>query len=257
VNDRVPHGPRERCCGIAMRGEQCRVIGPERLDRKVRSPKAAGRAEEAHRLAPEPADQRGIDPMHEGPEARKRHDDVRPHRKRRHRLPPGGEPRRLPLAEGAGHQPLHRRRLRPGRRRLPRLGHEVDAAGIEDARVLLALGEGRRGKQAAEEHGIEDRLERLRPLRPRPEHRPRCRKSGRPQRRRSAACSSRVRLEVRMTTGGSAARTVPRSGMEIAKSDRNSRRKAPNSGSARSITSVRRARVRGDCSARRRGRAIR
>ena len=57
-------------------------------------------------------------------------------------------------------------------------------------------------------------------------------------RRLSASCSSRVRLDVRMTAGRRRAAIVPSSGIVIWKSERTSRRNASNSSSARSISSI-------------------
>ena len=53
-----------------------------------------------------------------------------------------------------------------------------------------------------------------------------------------ASCSSRVRFEVRITAGRERAVTVPISGIVIWKSDSISSRKASNSSSARSISSI-------------------
>ena len=55
----------------------------------------------------------------------------------------------------------------------------------------------------------------------------------------SASCSSRVRFEVRITLGRRAAAIVPISGIVIWKSESTSSRKASNSSSARSISSIR------------------
>ena len=57
-------------------------------------------------------------------------------------------------------------------------------------------------------------------------------------RRFNASCSSRVRFEVRITAGLRRARIVPSSGIVIWKSDRISSKKASNSSSARSISSM-------------------
>ena len=54
----------------------------------------------------------------------------------------------------------------------------------------------------------------------------------------SASCSSRVRLEVKNTSGGRAAAIVPSSGMVTWKSESSSSRNASNSSSARSISSI-------------------
>ena len=59
------------------------------------------------------------------------------------------------------------------------------------------------------------------------------------QRRLSASCSSRVRLDVRMTVGRRVATIVPSSGIVTWKSDSSSSRNASNSSSARSISSIR------------------
>ena len=58
-------------------------------------------------------------------------------------------------------------------------------------------------------------------------------------RRLRASCSSRVRLEVRITAGLRRARIVPSSGIVIWKSESTSSRNASNSSSARSISSIR------------------
>ena len=54
----------------------------------------------------------------------------------------------------------------------------------------------------------------------------------------SASCTSRVRLEVSTTSGGTSARIVPSSGIVTALSASTSSRKASNSSSARSISST-------------------
>ena len=60
------------------------------------------------------------------------------------------------------------------------------------------------------------------------------------QRRFSASCSSRVRFDVITTSGRRVGRrSVPSSGIDTWKSDRNSSRNASNSSSARSISSIR------------------
>ena len=66
------------------------------------------------------------------------------------------------------------------------------------------------------------------------------------QRRRSASDSSRARLEVSTTAGRSCARIVPSSGMLIWKSDSSSSRKASNSSSDLSISSISSTTLRGD-----------